>query len=102
MINFGTVIKKYREALHLTQKDLAEKAEITPAYLSALENDKKEPSLALLEKICRFLDLPKEVFFWEAVEINDGLKNDEKKAIDLAKVIVKHYFENINASSDTA
>lgn len=93
MIDFGRTIRKYRERAKITQHKLAERLGITPTYLSTIENSRKEPSLGLIKDICKALDIPQEVMFWESVEIEEGLKPDERKAIEIAKVIVKHYFE---------
>lgn len=50
----------------LKQKDLAEKVKIQPHYLSLVEAGKREPSLAVLRKIARELDVPVSLLFWEA------------------------------------
>lgn len=98
MVNFGAVIKKYRERLNITQKELANSLGVRSTYLSALENSRKEPSIALLKKICDLLKMPEEVLFWESVEVDDGLNNEDKKAIELAKVILRSYYGKTNAS----
>jgi transcriptional regulator with XRE-family HTH domain len=99
MVNFGAIIKKYRYQLHVTQKELSNDLSVTSTYLSAVENGRKEPSIALLKKICKVLGIPEEILFWESVEIKDGLDKDEKKAIEFAKIIVRTYYENLNTSS---
>lgn len=93
MVNFGRVIKSYRRKQGLTQKVLAGKADITVPYLSKLENARKEPSLSLLKKLCRLLQLPEEVLFWEAVEVSGALKPRDRKVIEVAKHIVHRYAE---------
>lgn len=92
MINFGRVIKEYRKRSGLRQTDLARKAHITPTYLSKLENGLKHPSLPLLQRLCRFLGITEEVFFWEAVEITGGLRRDQKKAIEVARHVIRKCF----------
>jgi transcriptional regulator with XRE-family HTH domain len=91
MINFGGIIKKYRDVNNLTQVDLANKIKITSTYLSAIENNRKEPSLALISEISQLLRIPKEVLVWEAVEINQKMSAQDKKVIDTAKSIMKAY-----------
>jgi transcriptional regulator with XRE-family HTH domain len=93
MVNFGRVIKLYRAKQGLTQRVLARKANITVPYLSKLENDRKEPSLPLLKKLCRLLRLPEEVLFWEAVELSRTLSPKDRKVIEVAKHIVHRYAE---------
>lgn len=96
MLNFGKAIQKYRAQEGLTQKEFARKAGITPSYLSSLEKGKKEPSIALIKKICNVLKLPYEIMFWESVEINKQVSRQDRKIIELAKTIVRHYFESRN------
>jgi DNA-binding XRE family transcriptional regulator len=99
MVNFGAIIKKYREQLDVTQKQLANSLNVTATYLSAVENGRKEPSLALIKKICSSLKLPEEVLFWESVDIRNGLTREERKTIEIAKVIIKSYYENLKVAS---
>jgi transcriptional regulator with XRE-family HTH domain len=55
----STVVKKSREALGLTQAQLAKKAGVTEAYISMLESGvRKNPSLPTLKKIARALGVP--------------------------------------------
>lgn len=51
-------IKQERERSGFTQKELAEKLGITREYLSAVENNHKEPSMKLLQQIAKVLDVP--------------------------------------------
>ncbi len=99
MVNFGAIIKKYREQLDVTQKELANSLKVTSTYLSAVENSRKEPSLSLIKKICTTLKLPEEVLFWESVDTSGGFTKDERKTIEIAKVIIKSYYENLKAAS---
>ncbi len=92
MVDFGRVIKEYRKRAGLKQTDLARKARITPTYLSKLENGRKYPSLPLLQKLCRFLGVPEEVLFWEAVEINRDLDRNQRKAVEVARHIIRKCF----------
>lgn len=56
-IKIGTIIKKGRMDLHLTQEELAEKLDISYPYLRDLERHKGTPSLALFCRIMRTLNL---------------------------------------------
>lgn len=49
-------IKDAREAARLTQKELAEKVEVSREYISAIENGRYNPSLNLLKKIAKALN----------------------------------------------
>ena len=95
MINFGAIIKKYREKHDITQRELSNSLRVTSTYLSAVENGRKDPSFSLVKKICKILGIPEEVLFWESVEIKDGLNREDKKAIEIAKVIIRSYYESL-------
>lgn len=44
-------ITKARHALNITQKELAQKADVTEANLSRYENDKRKPQPAILKRL---------------------------------------------------
>jgi len=54
----GLVIKLLRTTEKLSQTDLANRLGITRAYLSQIENDKKQAGLPLLKDISRELRIP--------------------------------------------
>ena len=52
-------IKEVRESVNMTQKELAERSKITPAYLCDLENGKRcNPSVQVLVRIADALQVP--------------------------------------------
>lgn len=51
-------IKTFRNLKRCTQGELAAEVGITINYLSLLENGKREPSIELLKKISKALDVP--------------------------------------------
>lgn len=51
----GKNLKALREKSGLTQEELAEKAEISPAYVVKMEAGKKNPSSIVLKKLARVL-----------------------------------------------
>lgn len=60
---FGHAAKLRREALGLTQEDLAAKAKIHRTYLSDVERGSRNLSLVNIELIVRALDLSLAEFF---------------------------------------
>ena len=55
----GTVIRDLREALRLTQEELAKKVGVTQGYIGHLERGlKRNPSLPTLKKLARALGVP--------------------------------------------
>lgn len=51
----GARLKKYRDCAKLTQEALAEAADITPIYLSKIENGHVRPTLDTLAALCSAL-----------------------------------------------
>jgi XRE family transcriptional regulator of biofilm formation len=55
----GKMLKTLREEKGLTQVALAERAKVTQTYIAKLESgDKKNPSLAILQRLARALGVP--------------------------------------------
>lgn len=71
-MNIGKGIKFVRVASDLKQGEMATKLEISQNYLSLLENNKAEPSVALLKKISSVFGVPAGFLFWEDAMPEDG------------------------------
>lgn len=58
----------------LSQKDLAEKLNISNSYLSEIEQGKKEPSISIINKYSKFFKISPSVilFFSENIQKNKG------------------------------
>jgi transcriptional regulator with XRE-family HTH domain len=56
----GPVLKKQREALGLTQRELARKLNVKPSHVAYLEKDRRRPSLTLLSRLAEVMGLQKE------------------------------------------
>lgn len=54
-MSLGKRIIQRREALSITQRQLAEALDVTPQHVSAIENDKRAPSLSSLARIAEEL-----------------------------------------------
>jgi transcriptional regulator with XRE-family HTH domain len=55
---FGAALKRWRETRGLTQDGLAHAAGIASSYVSQLERAGKVPSLTIILKLCRALNIP--------------------------------------------
>ena len=64
-MKIGKTIKLIRTLKGLKQKELSEKINVSHNYLSAVENEKKEPSLIFLNKLSEVLNVPTSFFFIE-------------------------------------
>jgi transcriptional regulator with XRE-family HTH domain len=59
----GPVLKKQRETLGLTQRELACKLNVKPSHVAYLEKDRRRPSLMLLSRLAEVMGLQKEPLF---------------------------------------
>lgn len=48
----GRILRRKREAVGISQEDLAEHAEVDRSYISILERGLKSPTIETLERIC--------------------------------------------------
>jgi transcriptional regulator with XRE-family HTH domain len=63
-MDLGKGIRQLRQAKHLTQKTLAERAGLTRAFVCWVEGGKVTPSVRSLERIAAALELPLYRFFY--------------------------------------
>ncbi len=57
MIDFGEKIKELRLSKNLTQKQLAEKIGQAQSTIFYWEQDKQEPTISALKKLCEFFEV---------------------------------------------
>jgi transcriptional regulator with XRE-family HTH domain len=55
---FCREVRRRREALGLTQDELAGRSGLTPNYIGTIENGKRDPSLSTMQAIAKGLGLP--------------------------------------------
>lgn len=99
MLRIGKTIRRIRTERDVSQRELAEAADITPSFLSLLENDHREPSLALMRRIAEALDVPAEVMIWDAVDLPSNLSGEDRRICELAKLLVRRFIEGENGVS---
>ena len=68
---FGKTLKLFRTTKGLTQVEVAMSLDITPDYLSKLENDSKIPSMVLLNRISKVLGIPMQLLVFDSLEAED-------------------------------
>jgi transcriptional regulator with XRE-family HTH domain len=72
-MNIGKAIKLCRIQKGMRQSELAKLAEISMAYLSLIENGKRDPNFSVLQTISRSLDVPLSILVFLATD-NSELK----------------------------
>jgi transcriptional regulator with XRE-family HTH domain len=90
-MNLGERIKNRRQALGLTQKQLATAIGLTPQHISAIEQDERAPSLPSLAKIAEELGVTADYLLTgkesvitdtiPAIKADKRLKLETKKAL---------------------
>ena len=81
-MNHGRAVRIVRSARDLTQKQLAEKADLDPSYISLLEAGKRIPSDETLSLLANALRVPKMLLIFLASEKDDlrGLSPEHAEA----------------------
>jgi len=82
-MSLGKRIKKRRQILKITQQELAQALGITPQHVSAIEQDKGAPSLALLPKLAEELGVSVDYL----VSGREGIITDIIPAIKANKIL---------------
>ena len=55
--HIGERLKELRVERLLSQRDLAEKARLSPTTIAKIEKDRVEPNFGTMRKLCRALDV---------------------------------------------
>ena len=71
----GSRIRQHRKDRGLTLAVVAGACDISPSFLSQIERDQANPSVATLHRIAEVFDLTLADFFEESVRINNGTNN---------------------------
>jgi transcriptional regulator with XRE-family HTH domain len=76
-MTLGSTVKGLRTAAGFNQKEFAAQLEISPAYLSQIESDSREPTIPLLRRMADKLGSPAAILF--AVAIASKLPADNRE-----------------------
>lgn len=77
--NVGEKIQELRKINNMTARELAQRTEVSPSFISAIENNSTKLSLATLKHICDILGVSLSEFF------STDLTPVEKKLITTVK-----------------
>lgn len=87
-MDLGLAIKSIRKQRGLKQNQLAELCDITPSYLSQIENNIKEPNLSALKNISSKLGVPLPILFFLSLD-DDDIKPEKKEAFEIIAPSIK-------------
>lgn len=85
----GGIIKMIRAKRGLTQGQVAERAEISVAYLSLIERNARTPNLDVLENIAAGVDVPLNIMLLLASDISELERVDKEVAERLSLIALK-------------
>src|SRR5258708_15057200 len=80
IMDLGKIIKLLRISAGLKQETLAAKLGVSANYISLIENNKREPSLAFLRNLADELDIPLGMLFLEVDKVKFA-KSPEKSEL---------------------
>jgi transcriptional regulator with XRE-family HTH domain len=89
-VTLGNAIKLIRTARGRTQRDLAEALQVTANYLSLIEGDKREPSLAFLKRLAIALNVPLAMLFAFQGEAISGANNTDLEKLREILLTIDH------------
>ena len=98
-MKIGTILKNIRRSKRIKQKDLAAKLGISNAYLSSIENNKREPSMDLAKMLSNELGIPLGYFLIKAYNEN-FLTGKQKKIFIKTRKLIDEFLE-LQAKNDT-
>jgi len=91
-MSFGKTIKLFRTTKRLTQVEIALILSISPEYLSKIENDAKQPSMILLNKISESFEIPLPVLLYSSLTERDFPKS-KRSNFKATKPILEKLFK---------
>jgi len=98
----GPKIRELRQQKGLTLNELSKKTGLTASYLSQLERDIIEPSLASLRKISAALEVPIYTFLADETKEHVLIAADRRKKLDLPNSSITYEFLTPMASDKEA
>ncbi|MCH5179863.1 MAG: helix-turn-helix transcriptional regulator [Erysipelotrichales bacterium] len=81
-MTFGEKIRKLRTEANLTQKDLADKLNVTYQTVSKWETDINEPDFSTLKELCKILNCSIEYLFSEEDEVVEESKEETNQVVE--------------------
>lgn len=99
----GEILKRLRAIYGYNAKEFSQLIEISPSYLSEIENDKKQPSLELLEKYSKIFDVKLSSLFLlsEYFEENDNTEKGSTFVRNLMMNLINRTYDGIKDESKT-
>lgn len=76
-MTLGSILRRRRRQLELTQQDIARRVAVRANYIGYLERDLRRPSTGVLQKLAKVLDLDREeLYFLANPHVRDFINSD--------------------------
>ena len=85
MVDVASKVRKARREADLTQQELADKMNVSRTHIAAIETGQYNPSLKMLERVAKALNVPASIFLEETpttLEAYYKLENEEIELLD--------------------
>lgn len=92
-MDIGNTIRELRRKKGLKQGELADKSDISQAYLSKIENNSKEPTITSLKAIALSLEVPLPILFFHSLTPED-IDPDKREAFKILLPSIKGMVES--------
>ena len=97
----GEALKLLRIFNGYKSAELAEKLGISQSYVSEIENNKKQPTMDILDKYASVFEMKKStLLFAEALENDVEVQNDKKQKVALAGMKLLKILERVGKFED--
>jgi transcriptional regulator with XRE-family HTH domain len=96
-MNIGKAIKLCRTHKNLYQDQLAAMADISPAYLSLIEKNQRDPSFSVIENISKALNIPLSILVFLGADNHELSDLDEEIIAKLSVLSIRLISDNLHA-----
>jgi len=93
-MRIGEAIRKIRKIKGIKQRDLAMMCEISQTYLSQIENNKKTPSIDILDKIGLKLGIPIPVILFLSINEQD-IAHEKRDLFNMINPSIEKFISEI-------
>ncbi len=87
-MGLGIALKYYRIRAGVRQKELARRTGVSGSYLSLVESERRAPSLDVLTRAAKVLEIPVELVMIEAKEQGGQLSPEQAELFSRAKALM--------------
>ena len=93
-MEIGKTIRRIRKKRGIRQVDFSKEVGISQTYLSQIENDDRNPTVSVLERIGNYLEVPYAVFVFMSLS-EDDIPKSKIESYLIARPILEGLIEKI-------